>query len=314
MRVVFMGTGEIGLPSLRALLVRPDCEVVAVVTQPDKPAGRGRQLRAPEIKRVAEAAGIPVLQPRKLREPAAVEEVRAFSPDLIVVMAYGQILSRAVLELPRIACLNLHASILPRHRGAAPIQAAMVAGDAESGITVMYMAEGLDTGDILLVRVLPIRPGETGGSLHDRLADLAPEALAAALDSLAAGTAPRIPQEEARATYAGRLRREDGRIDWSQSAEEIERRIRVMNPWPAAFVELPLAAGGMARLKVFSAVIEDARPAPSATLLLADKSGLLVAANPGAVRLLEVQGEGTRRMPAGEWLRGHAVAIGGRCS
>ena len=151
MRIIFMGTGDIGLPSLRALIARRDCEVVAVVTQPDRPAGRGRQLRAPEIKNVASAAGIPVLQPLKLRAPEAVAELGALAPDVIVVMAYGQILSRAVLDLPRLACLNLHASLLPRHRGAAPIQAAIAEGDSETGITVMYMAEGLDTGDILPV-------------------------------------------------------------------------------------------------------------------------------------------------------------------
>lgn len=308
-----MGTGDIGLPSLRALFSRHDCEVAAVVAQPDRPAGRGRQLRAPEVKRVALAAGIPVLQPQKLRDPVAVAGLRALAPDLIVVMAYGQILSRAVLDLPSVACLNLHASLLPRHRGAAPIQAAIVAGDHESGITVMHMAEGLDTGDILLARSLAIRPDETGGSLHDRLAGLAPEALAAALDLLASGAAPREPQDEALATYAGRLQREDGRIDWSHPADGIERRIRAMNPWPAAFAELPLAASGNARLKIFAAAVENAESAAPGTVLGADASGILVAAKSGAVRLVEVQGEGTRRMRAGEWLRGHSVAIGGHC-
>ena len=309
-----MGTGDIGLPSLRALIERPDCEVAAVVTQPDRPAGRGNKLHAPEVKRVAEAAGIPVLQPRKLRDAAAEEEVRALAPDVIVVMAYGQILSRAVLDLPRLACLNLHASLLPRHRGAAPIQAAIAAGDRETGITVMYMAEGLDTGDILLAHPLPILPNETGGSLHDRLAELAPDALAEALALLAAGKAPRIPQDNALATYAGRLQRQDGRIDWSQSAIEIERRIRAMNPWPAASTELPLGAGGTARLKVFSAAIENETAATPGILLRTDESGILISASTGAVLLREVQGEGTRRMQASEWLRGHAIAIGGHCT
>jgi methionyl-tRNA formyltransferase len=314
MRVVFMGTGEIGLPSLRALVTRAECEVVAVVTQPDRPAGRGKKLHAPEVKRVAEAAGIPVLQPLKLRAPEAVAELAAFAPDVIVVMAYGQILPRVVLDLPRLACLNLHASLLPRHRGAAPIQAAIREGDLETGITVMYMAEGLDTGDILLARALPIDPHETGGSLHDRLAELAPEAMNAALDLLAAGNAPRAPQEEVFATYAGKLGREDGRVDWSRPALEIDRHIRAMNPWPAAFTDIPLATSEVARLKIFAANAETGLPALPGTILHADAAGIDIATGDGAMRLREVQGEGGRRMPAGEWLRGHAVALGGICS
>jgi len=308
-----MGTGEIGLPSLRSLIADPGYEVVAVVTQPDRPAGRGQQLRPPEVKKVAQAEGIPVLQPQKLRAPEAVAELRAFAPDVIVVMAYGQILSREVLDLPTIACLNLHASLLPRHRGAAPIQAAIVAGDQKTGITVMYMAEGLDTGDILLMQPLSIRPEETGGSLHDRLAELAPEALLPALKMLAGGPAPRTPQEESLATYAGRLKREDGRIDWSRPAVEIERRIRAMNPWPAALTEVPLAAGGSARLKVFAAGVKDDVSASPGRVISAKGPGILVGTGAGAVLLREIQGEGSRRMPAGEWLRGHLVAIDGVC-
>lgn len=312
MRVIFMGTGDIGLPSLRALIARPGCEVSAVVTQPDRPAGRGRQMRTPEVRIAAAAAGIPVLQPRKLREPAAVAQLREYAPDVVVVMAYGQILPRSVLDLPRLACLNLHASLLPRHRGAAPIQAAILAGDARSGITVMHMAEGLDTGDILLARSLPIAPDETGGSLHDRLAELAPEALGAALDQLAAGTAPRVPQDDALATYAGKLGRDDGRIDWARPAAEIERHVRAMNPWPASFASLPLAGGRSARLKVFSANVEGGAGEPG-TVLRADAGGILVAAGDGALLLREVQGEGTRRMGAGEWARGRPVTTGGLC-
>src|SRR3954452_11285604 len=177
MRIVFLGTGDIGLPTLRWLLAAPGVSVPAVVTQPDKPAGRKQELHASAIKTLALEHGLPVLQPRKIREAAALEEVRAFAPDVIVVMAYGQILPKALLELPKLACLNLHASLLPRHRGAAPIQAAILAGDHESGITVMYMDEGIDTGDILLQVPLKIAANETGESLHDRLSIIAPEAL-----------------------------------------------------------------------------------------------------------------------------------------
>jgi len=311
-RVVFFGTPEFAVPSLRAL-VGEGFDVVAVVTQPDKPAGRGKHLQAPKVKRVAEAAGIPVLQPRKLREPEAVAELAAYEPEVIVVMAYGQILPRIVLDLPRLACLNLHASLLPRHRGASPIQAAIVAGDAVTGITVMYMAEGLDTGDMLLAHEIPILPEDTGGSLHDRLADLAPEAMNAALDLVAAGTAPRTPQDYALATYAGKLTRENGRIEWSLPAADIERHIRAMNPWPAAFTGVPLASGEVARLKIHSVTIEAAEPSLPGALLRADRDGIVVAAGEGALRLLEVQGEGGRRMRSSEWLKGHPVAAGGIC-
>src|SRR4051812_26317259 len=185
MRLIYMGTGDIGLPVLRSLLDSPEHEIAAVVTQPDKPAGRGNELRASPIKLLAQERGMAVFQPRKIREPGALEPLRALAPEVIVVMAYGQILPRDLLEMPSVACLNLHASLLPRHRGAAPIQAAILAGDRESGVTVMYMAEGLDTGPMLLERRIPIRRRETGGTLHDRIAELSPGALAEALRLLA---------------------------------------------------------------------------------------------------------------------------------
>src|SRR4051812_45963488 len=193
MRIVFLGTGDIGLPTLRWLLAAPDVSVAGVVTQPDKPVGRHQEMTAPAIKKLALEHGLPVLQPRKIREPSALEELRALVPDVIVVMAYGQILPKALLEMPTIACLNLHASLLPRHRGAAPIQAAIEAGDRESGIAVMYMAEGLDTGDVLLAKSLPIRRRETGGSLHDRLGLLAPQTLPEAPSPLPPRAPPPVP-------------------------------------------------------------------------------------------------------------------------
>src|SRR5205085_89012 len=196
MRVIFMGTGEIGLPSLRALLANPDVEVVAAVTQPDQPVGRRQEVRASRVKQLAIERDVPLLQPPKLRAPDSVAEIQRLAPELIVVMAYGQILPRAVLDAAKLACLNLHASLLPRHRGAAPIQAAIEAGDRVTGVTVMYMAEGLDTGDILLKRETPIRGSETGGSLHYRLAFVAAAALEEALLLVRAGRAPRVPQDE----------------------------------------------------------------------------------------------------------------------
>ena len=309
MRVVFMGTGEIGVPAFRWLLAAPGCEVVAAVSQPDKPAGRKLELRASAIKQLAVERGVPVLQPVRMRAPDAVAEIVALRADVVVVMAYGQILPKAVLEAARVACLNLHASLLPRWRGAAPIQAAIEAGDQASGVTVMYMAEGLDTGDILLLRATPIGRRETGGTLHDRLGIIAAEALAEAWPLLAAGCAPRFPQDETQANYAPKLARENGAIDWAATPREIDRRIRAMNPWPAAHTFLPTPEGPR-QLKVFSCIQHRRETGPAGGVLRADRRGLLVGAGPGAVLLREVQMEGKKRMPAGEFLRGHPVAAG----
>ena len=309
MRVVFMGTGEIGLPAFRWLLAAPECAVVAAVTQPDKPAGRKLELRASAIKQLAAECGVPVLQPVRMRAAEAVAEIAALRADVIVVMAYGQILPKAVLDAARLACLNLHASLLPRWRGAAPIQAAIEAGDRTSGITVMYMAEGLDTGDILLARATPIRRRETGGSLHDRLGVIAAEALAEALPLIAGGSAPRFPQDETRANYAPKLTRENGAIIWSATPAEIDRRIRAMNPWPAAHTALPTPEGPR-QIKVFSCIQHRRDAGPAGVVLRADRRGILVGAASGAVLLREVQLEGKRRMTAKEFLRGHPVAPG----
>ncbi len=308
MRIIFLGTGDIGVPSLESL-IDAGHEIPAVVTQPDKPAGRKLELRPSAIKTVALARGIQVLQPGKIREPAAIAQLRAFAPEVLVVMAYGQILPRAVVDIPTVACLNLHASLLPRHRGAAPIQAAIESGDQESGITVMYMAEGLDTGDILLKAPLPIGPQETGGSLHDRLAHVAPKALAEALDLLAAGNAPRIPQNDSLATYAAKLTREHGEIRWNASAREIDLKIRAMNPWPSAHTWIA-SSEGLRKLKVFACEKEEAASGSPGSVLRADRQGILVATGQGGILLHEVQLEGKRRMSAHEFLLGHPLAPG----
>jgi methionyl-tRNA formyltransferase len=316
MRIVFIGTGQIGVPTLHALL-KSEHEVVAVVTQPDKPVGRAQLVEAPPIKKALmsgaldvspvptdRALALRVLQPARIKDRQAIDEIRALRPDVIVVTAYGQILPRAVLEIPRIACLNLHASLLPRWRGAAPIQAAIAAGDAKTGITVMYMDEGLDTGDILLQRNIDVLPADTGRSLHDRLATAAPEALLEALELLAKGSAPRTPQNNAVATYASKLKRDDGQLDWSEPAEVIERKIRAFDPWPGAFMKI-----GGRNLKIFSAVVVELRGKPGE--ILGDERELVVAAGEGALSLGEVQLEGTRRMTAAEFLRGHAALVSG---
>jgi methionyl-tRNA formyltransferase len=279
--------------------------VVGVVTQPDKPVGRAQLVEPPPIKRVLAATKMPVLQPARIKDRQAIEEIRALVPDVIAIMAYGQILPRDVLEIPKIACLNLHASLLPRWRGAAPIQAAIAAGDRETGITVMYMDEGLDTGDILSQRTIDILPADTGGSLHDRLAQIAPEALLESLRLVEKKSALRIPQDNALATSAPKLSREHGRINWSEPAEVIERKIRAFNPWPGAF--MTISTNGTRNLKIFSATVVDFGGKPGE--ILRSQNELVIAAGEGALSLREVQLEGKRRMSASEFLRGHAIKV-----
>ncbi len=303
MRIVFIGTGVIGLPALRALLAAAQHEVVGAITQPDKPAGRAQRIQSSPIKAELVGTSVPILQPARIREETAVAAIRNLAPDVIVVMAYGQILPRTLLEIPQVACLNLHASLLPRHRGAAPIQAALASGDDETGITVMYMDEGLDTGDVLLQARLQISPNDTAGSLHDRLARLAPDALLEALDLLAAGRAPRTPQDAARASYAPKLERVDGRIDWQEDAAAIERKIRAFDPWPGTFTELTDAAGKKRNLKIFRAsLFAETAGAPGS--LSRPNDSVVVATKRGGLRLDSVQLEGKRRMSAVEFFRG----------
>jgi len=306
MRILFIGTGDIGLPSLEWLLSTPKHEVVGVITQPDKPAGRKLVLTPPEVKVRALAAGLTVLQPPKIRH--IVDELKAFEADVAVVVAYGQILPKSVLEVPRLACLNIHASLLPKHRGASPIQAAIREGDAETGVTIMFMDEGLDTGDILLMDAMPILPTDTGGVLHDKLALAAPASLEKALDLIAAGNPPRTPQDNALSTHCGKLKREDGRLDWTRSATELEHLIRAYNPWPGTSCMLPDGKP----LKVHRASILEGEACPTAgTIISADpKVGLIVSCGSRLLKLEEVQAEGGKRLPAADFLRGHALEVG----
>jgi methionyl-tRNA formyltransferase len=324
MRIVFIGTGDIGVPTLRALRRSHKHHLAGVVTQPDKPVGRAQRIEPPPIKKAltsgtapsaplrtgsgrALPAKVSILQPARIKDQQAIDEIRSLQPDAVVVMAYGQILPRDLLEIPPVACLNLHASLLPRWRGAAPIQAAIAAGDRETGITVMYMAEGLDTGDILLQRKTDISPADTGGSLHDRLAQIAPDALFDAFAMLAKGNAPRIPQDNALATYAPKLTRDDGRIDWHQSADLIERKIRAFNPWPGAFTALTTKPDKRLKLKIFSASVVDLSGTPGE--ILHSEKELVIAAGKDAVSLNEVQLEGKRRMSTTEFLCGHDLKL-----
>lgn len=309
MRIVFLGTGEIGVPSLRALAESSAHLVCAVFTQPDRPAGRDLKLRPSAIKVLAGEKGIPVYQPERIRTPESIELLRSLNPDILIVAAYGQILPRTILDLPALGCLNIHASLLPRHRGASPIHAAILSGDAESGITIMWMAEGLDTGDILLPSSTPIGRHETGGGLHDRLALLAPSATMEALKLIAQQKAPHVPQEESLATYAPKLKKEDGLVDWSRTAVEIGRQIRAMTPWPGAFTYLP-TNGTPTLLKIHEALIRRRGKGTAGEILRADKRGILVAAGEGAVLLRCVQTAGGKRLAAADFLRGRTLEKG----
>ena len=314
MRIVYLGSGDIGLPTLLALHAahrEGRHELLAVVTQPDRPVGRRLILTPGPVKTFALAAGISVLQPEKVRRPEAVAALRSLAADVFVVFAYGQILPQTVLDLPRVACLNLHASLLPRHRGAAPIHAAVLAGDRESGLTVMYMDAGLDTGDALLERRVRLRRRETAGTLHDRLAALSAGPLFEALDLLADGRAPRQPQEATLATYAPKLERGSGRIDWTQDHRTLDRFVRGMHPWPGAFTTLPSAAGPLT-LKVHSALPMRRCQGEPGQVVPGSRRGVLVAAGSGGLLLREVQLEGKRRLAAAEFLRGYPLPPGTR--
>lgn len=307
-RIVFMGTPDFAVPVLRALLDGPD-EVVAVATQPDRPKGRGRHLQPPPVKVLAEARGVEVLQPERVKgERGAAFRARLaeLAPDLVVVAAYGRILPKALLELPPEGCVNVHASLLPRWRGAGPIQWAVAAGDAESGISIMQMEEGLDTGPVLLQKRLTLAEDETGGSLHDRLAELGADALREALDVMRRGEAAWTPQDDAASTYAPMLKKEDGRLDFTSPAVDLERRVRAFQPWPGTFTEL---AGRPVKVLRAEAL---AGEGTAGTVVAAGPAGIDVACGEGVLRLLELQPEGRRPMPAAAFLAGHPLEAGAR--
>ena len=282
MRIVFAGTPEFAAQHLQALL-DAGREVVAVYTQPDRPAGRGQKLMPSPVKQLALQHGIAVYQPQTLRDPAAQAELAALRPDLMVVVAYGLILPQVVLDTPRLGCINSHASLLPRWRGAAPIQRAIEAGDASSGVTVMQMEAGLDTGPMLLKVTTTITAEDTGSSLHDRLAQLGSAAVVEAVTKLAAGELRGEVQDDSLATYAHKLNKDEARLDWSRPAVELERLVRAFNPWPICHSTLNGEA-----LKVHAAQLGEGQGAPG-SVLAADRSGLTVACGEGALRLTRLQ-------------------------
>ncbi|MBC2653912.1 methionyl-tRNA formyltransferase [Pseudomonas sp. MSSRFD41] len=282
LRIVFAGTPEFAAEHLKALLASP-YEIVAVYTQPDRPAGRGQKLMPSAVKALAVEHAIPVYQPQTLRNAEAQAELAALQPDLMVVVAYGLILPQAVLDIPRLGCINSHASLLPRWRGAAPIQRAVQAGDAESGVTVMRMEAGLDTGPMLLKVVTPINAEDTGGTLHDRLAAMGPGAVVQAIAGLAADTLQGEVQDDSLATYAHKLNKDEARIDWSRPAVELERLVRAFNPWPVCHSTLDGES-----VKVLAANVSTGQGAPG-EILSASKDGLVVACGAGALSLTRLQ-------------------------
>jgi len=309
LRVVFFGTAEFAVPSLEALL-HAGHDVLAVVTQPDKPQGRGRQLAASPVKKAVEARGLPLLQPRRVRSEMFLEKMRALAPDALALAAFGQIIPQALLDLPPLGPINVHGSLLPKYRGAAPIQRAIMAGEIVTGITTMWMDATLDTGDILLAASLPIAPDDTAGTLTPKLADLGARLLVETLAGLAAGTLPRRPQDHSQATFAPAITPEDGILRWEETAEAIRNRIRGVSPRPGAF-----AAIKGKRVKIWSAEI--AAPSSGAVApgtvqeISKTPAGVRVAAGDGTTLLLtEAQPENGRRMSAADWARGLRLAPG----
>ncbi|MEO5623968.1 MAG: methionyl-tRNA formyltransferase [Dokdonella sp.] len=298
LRLVFAGTPEFAVPSLRACLTS-GADVVAVYTQPDRPTGRGRKLGESAVKHAARGAGVTVEQPQSLRDAAARERLRDYAPDLIVVVAYGMILPKSVLALARLGCWNVHASLLPRWRGAAPIQRAILAGDTETGVDLMQMEVGLDTGPILLERRTPILPDDTGGSLHDRLAQLGADALAEGLATVVNGaTLVATLQTNEGAVYARKLDKAEANLDWQEAASALARKVRAFDPWPVAEAQLEGE-----RLRIWSAEAIAVIPnAPPGSRVATHRDAIDIATGDGVLRIRELQREGGRRMPVRDWL------------
>ena len=307
MRIVFMGTPAFAVPSLEAL-IQSDDQVIGVVTQPDRPKGRGQELAMSPVKLVCRREGIPILQPVKMKDPAFLDALRAWQPDLIAVAAFGRILPPAILSMPPRGCINVHGSLLPKFRGAGPIQWAIITGEAETGITTMLMDEGMDTGAMLLQGRIPILPDDTAGSLSVRLAEMGGRLLVETIAQFKAGTLAPKPQDHAQATLAPLLKKEDGVIDWTNPAVEIERRIRGMSPWPGAFT-----FAGEERWMIWRAAVKqsDAGILPG-QVISAGKEGIAVATGQGVILILELQPANSRRMAAVQYLAGHKISPGMR--
>jgi methionyl-tRNA formyltransferase len=308
LRIIFMGTAELSCASLEKLA--RDYSVAAVVTQPDKPKGRELKPQPSPVKILAGKLKLPVLQPARARDEKFISELRELKPDLIAVVAYGQILPQTILDLPKFGCVNLHTSLLPKYRGASPIQSAILNGETETGVTIIKMNAGLDTGDILTQTLELILPEDNSATLHDRLAQLGAELLAQTIPDFVAGKISPRPQPAEGASYAAKIKKEEGRIDWNQPAQKILDRLRAFTPWPGAFTFLK-ADPKLQLLKIWKAEIME-RSGAAGEILQADKNGVVVACGQNALRILELQREGGRRMNAPEFLAGHPLKFGGK--
>jgi len=309
LRIVFFGTADLARTSLAALAGQPKIEVAAVVTQPDRPKGRDLKRQPSPVKQEAIARKLPVMQPDRARNPEFVQALAALNPDLIVVAAYGQILPPTILSLPHYGCLNVHASLLPKYRGAAPIQWAIIEGETGTGVTIMKMDAGLDTGDILTQQSTPIRPSDNAESLHDRLAKMGAELLLQTIPQYVAGTITPRPQPIQGATYARKITKEDGHLKWTDPARSLLNRVRAFTPWPGAFSFLP-GEPKQPLLKIWEADVAGECSGRPGEILRADKTGIIVACGEGALRLTQVQREGGRRLPAHDFLAGYHLEPG----
>jgi methionyl-tRNA formyltransferase len=310
LRIIFMGTAELSCASLESLARDETFSVAAVVTQPDKPKGRDLKLQPSPVKLLALKLNLPVLQPVRARDEQFIAEMRRLKPDLIIVVAYGHILPQTILDLPKFGCLNVHTSLLPKFRGAAPIQWAIANGETETGVTVMKMDAGLDTGPIVSQRRTPILPADDSSTLHDRLAPLGAELLEQTIPDFVAGKIQPVPQSAEGASHAPRIKKEDGRIDWNLPAKTVWNRLRAFTPWPGAFTSLA-GKPNPHLLKIWKAETVE-QSGRMGELLSADKNGIVVACGKDALRILELQREGGRRMGAAEYLTGHALNVGER--
>jgi methionyl-tRNA formyltransferase len=300
LRILFAGTPEFALPPLQAL-IDDDCEVVAVLTQPDRPAGRGKQLRASPVKQLALKNGLDVLQPETLKDPAWLEKLANLQPDLIIVVAYGLMIPAQLLDLPQLGCWNIHASVLPRWRGAAPIHRAIEAGDDQTGVCIMQMEVSLDTGPVYHCLTTPIGPRDTSGVLHDRLADMGANALMKCIAMAVKGELPRPEvQDDGKAVYASKLSKAEAELDWNETAGVLHRKIRAFNPWPVAWCEF-----GDQRIRIWKAEILDNVKDCKPGQLLVDQQSLIVGTGDKALKILEIQRAGGQRMNAAEFLNAH---------
>ena len=308
MKIIYMGTPDFAVAPLEAIL-KAGHEVTAVVTQPDRQKGRGREVQYSPVKECALSYGIPVLQPLKIKEKDAVEELRKYPADIFVVAAFGQLLSEEILNMPRLGCINIHASLLPAYRGAAPIQWCVINGEEKTGVTIMQMAKGMDTGDILLQKEVVLDEKETGGSLFDRLMETGAELIVEVLPKIEAGELIPVVQKEELATYAGKITKDMGNIDFAKSAVTIERLIRGLNPWPSAFTHYKGKILKIWEADVVSECVNAENPVPG-TVIAMDKESFTLATGEGALRIRSLQPEGKKRMSCAEFMRGYEVKVG----